>query len=374
MIIGVDIREWQPGRYTGIGRFLEEFVRTAAAMRPHDRFLLVGDAGCEARVRAGNVETVRIPERWTLWWDQVTLARTLAGRAVNVFYSPYIKVPLFAACPVVSTFHDLTFFLLKEYNLTLREICVNSLFLAFCRLVVRQAGALMVDSEASARDVQRLLGANLSRLRIIPLATSPQFRADGDRQRDAAVWKRYGLDDGYVLYVGGFSPHKNVPTLIRAHGALPESLRAGHPLVVVGGPVPSPIRSLVQNQVGIGGLRCLGVVPEADLPALYRGAAIFAFPSRYEGFGLPVLEAMSCGVPVLCSTAPALMELTGGAAVHLNPDDESAWAGALASLLGDAVRRERLAIAGRARIALYSPDRMTGAILKVLDEVGVCRR
>jgi len=106
-----------------------------------------------------------------------------------------------------------------------------------------------------------------------------------------------------------------------------------------------------------------------DLPALYRGADVFAFPSHYEGFGLPVLEAMACGTPVVCSNTPALLELAGDAAIFCDPDDPGAWAVALRELLEDPVRRQMLASRGTKRAMEYSSERMTDAILAVLDEV-----
>jgi glycosyltransferase involved in cell wall biosynthesis len=373
MIIAFDIREWQPGRYTGIGRFLEEFLRAATVTRPLDRFLLVGDTVCEVRVQAENIAVVRIPERWTLWWDQVALPMALAHARADVFYSPYIKVALVSQVPVVSTIHDLTFLLLDEYNRTLLDRVVNGLFRLFCWFVVRRVAAIVVDSTTSARDVQRLLAPDPAKVRVIPLATTAIFHPEPDHRADSDVWKRYSLDHGYVLYVGGFSPHKNVPNLVRAHNALPEALRTKHPLVLVGGPVPQGLQRLLRASTTAVGIRVLGSVPDADLPGLYRGAALFAFPSRYEGFGLPVLEAMACGVPVLCSTAPALLELTGGAALHIDPDDRSEWERALASLLEDAGGREKLAAKGRLRSALYNPNRMANEILNVLDEVSGCK-
>jgi glycosyltransferase involved in cell wall biosynthesis len=369
MIIAVDIREWRPGQYTGIGRFLEEFLRAATVSRPLDRFLLVGDQACEVRVQAANIEVVRIPERWTLWWDQVALPMALAQARADVFYSPYIKVALFSKVPVVSTIHDLTFLLLDEYNRRPLDRVVNGIFRLFCWFVVRRVAAIVVDSMTSARDVQRVLAPDPVKVRVIPLATTAIFHPEPDHRADIDVWKRYGLDHGYVLYVGGFSPHKNVPNLVRAHIALPESLRTKHPLVLVGGPVPQELQRLLRSSTTAAGIRAVGSVPDADLPSLYRGAALFAFPSRYEGFGLPVLEAMACGIPVLCSTAPALLELTGGAALHIDPDDRSEWERALVSLLEDAGYREKLAVQGLARSALYNPNRMADKILNVLDEV-----
>jgi glycosyltransferase involved in cell wall biosynthesis len=374
VIIGVDIREWNPGQPTGIGRFLEEFVRAASATRPRDRFLAVGDTTCEARLETENVDVVRLPERWTLWWDQVTLARALAQGGADVFYSPYIKVPLLASCPVVSTVHDLTFFLRPDYNRRRLDLVLNPPFRLFCHLVVRRAAAIIVDSRASADDITRLLRADPAKLRIVPLATSAAFRPSADPGADAPVLRRYGLDPGYVLYVGGFWPHKNVPRIVQAHAALPGAIRRQHPLVLVGGPAAKDLHDLLADQAIAAGTRYLGVVPDSALPALYRGAGLFAFPSHYEGFGLPVLEAMACGVPVLCSTAPALVELTGDAAEQVSPEDELGWGRALAALLKDPKRRQILAARGLTRAAAFTPQRMTMGILKVLDEVVACRQ
>jgi len=373
VIVGVDIREWQPGRRTGIGRVLDEFLRSAAALRPHDRFVLIGDATCEVRVRAGNCTIVRIPERWTLWWDQITLARALTRHGVDVLYSPYIKVPLRGTVPVVNTIHDLTFFRRADYNVRRSDLLKNPPFRLFCRLAIRRASATLVDSQASAQDVQRDLRADPAKLRVVPLATGWRFYEQGNPSDDRKVWERYGLSLGYVFYIGGFWPHKNVACLVQAHAALPEPLRRRHPLVLAGTPVPRELHRLIRSQEDHGPVAMIGMVPDEDLPALYRGAALFAFPSHYEGFGLPVLEAMACGAPVLCSTPPALVELTKDAAERVDPENVAAWEHSLQALLEDAPRRQRLAESGRARAALFTADRMAEAMLKVFDEVAAGR-
>jgi len=372
MIVGVDVREWQGDRRTGIGRFLEEFLRVARGARPEDRFLLLGNGDTRTRVRGENVTFTRLRERWTPWWDQVTLPRSLRQGGADLFYSPYIKAPLAARVPVVNTVHDLTFFVRADYNRRRRDLALNLPFRLFCRAVVKRTAAIIVDSAASARDVERLLRGDRAKIKVVPLATSPAFRPDGDRAADAAALTRFGLSPGYVLYVGGFWPHKNLPQAIRAHAALPEALRRRHPLVLAGGPSSPAVDRRVQPAATAA--RDLGPIPDAELPALYRGAALFVFPSHYEGFGLPVLEAMASGTPVLCSTAAALLELTGGAAQHVGAEDDAGWRHALQALLEDPVRRETFAAAGRARAAAFSPERMTSSILAVFDEVAACRR
>ena len=374
MIVGVDIREWQPGKRTGIGRFLAEFLRAVSVANCGDRFFLIGDASCEVRVRADNLDVFRIAERSTLWWDQVALPRALARARVDVFYSPYIKVPLLASVPVVSTFHDLTFFQTGEYNRRLVDLVMNGSFWPFCWLVVRRAAAILTDSRSSAADVQRFLRADPAKVRVIPLATSDSFRPDGDGRSDAEIWDGYGLSPGYVLYVGGYAPHKNVSRLVQAHAALPGSLLERHPLVLAGVPPGKVFGRSPGQPARAAALRSLGVVPDEHLPALYRGAALFAFPSLHEGFGLPVLEAMACGTPVLCSTAPALRELTGDAAAHADPGDHRAWEAALLRLLEDPGQRKALATRGLARAGQFSPERTAAGILEVLREVVGWRR
>lgn len=368
MIIGVDIREWQVGCRTGIGRYLEEFIRTAAAARPADRFVLFGDTKVEARVQAANIDIIRIPEYWSVWWDQVSLPRALARYHADVLFSPYIKIPVIAPVPVVSTIHDLTFFLAARYNRGVLDLVLNIPFRLFCLLVTKRAAAIVVDSATSAGDVRLLLGPDPVRLHVIPLGVPERFLASTSPDDDK-VWSRYGLRPGYVFYVGGFWPHKNVPCLIGAYMELRKPLRDCYPLVLVGGPLTPPVARQLSLPGTSAAVRYLGVVPDEDLPALYRGAALFAFPSHYEGFGLPVLEALACGVPVLSSTAPALVELAGEAAEYADPDEESAWQIALSELLENSSRRADLGAKGHLRAMAYSQYRMTMEILRILDEV-----
>lgn len=371
MTIAVDIRDWQPGCRTGIGRLLEVFLEKAMAVRAQDRFLLLGNATCEIRVQGSNSVVIRAPEYWTLLWDQVVLPIMLHREGASVLYSPYPKVPLFASIPVVSTIHDLTFFVFHQYNRRLRHRIVNWVFKVFCKCVLQKAAAVFVDSKTTAKDVQEIFGHGEQKLHECALAVSSRYSPKSDVPRDPAVLARYGLAPGYVLYVGNFSPHKNIRVLIRAHQAMSKSLRQSHPLVLAGMTKGADPDLSLDDFHPDSHVRCLGLVPEEDLPALYRMANLFAFPSFYEGFGLPVLEAMSSGTPVLCSTAPALLELTQSAARHVEPTDTEAWQRALEQLLTHPVECQDLRDAGLARATNYSVQRMTSQILNVLDHV-VC--
>jgi len=367
MNIAVDVREWQPGSHTGIGRFLTEFLTAASGPGSPHRFLLLGNRRSENRLPDRTIPFVRIPGSSTLWWDQVALPRRAARWPADLLYSPYIKIPLVSPIPTVCTVHDLTFMRCPPPSAQVRLRAKNLLFQFFCRLVFRRASALIADSRTTARDIGEIFAVEPARIHVVALATSPLFHPMEDPTPDLTVLGRYGLAPGYVLYVGGFAAHKNVHRLVESHAALPKNVRANHPLVLVGRAIPPALRACLEASGSTAGSRWIGPIPDAELPALYRRAALLAFPSCYEGFGLPVLEAMACGTPVLCSTAPALVELAGDAAMHAPPEDTSAWRASLGRLLADEIVRADLTVRGLARASTFTPSRMSEGILRVFE-------
>jgi len=246
-------------------------------------------------------------------------------------------------------------------------VAKNLLFRLFCQLVFRRADALIADSRTTARDISEVFTVDPARIHVVALATSSLFHPMEDPTSDLTVLARHGLAPGYVLYVGGFAAHKNVHRLVESHAALPKDVRATHPLILVGRAMPPALQTRLATVGSPTGSRWIGPIPDAELPALYRRAALLAFPSSYEGFGLPVLEAMACGTPVLCSTAPALVELAEDAALHAPPEDTSAWRASLDKLLADEKVRADLTVRGLARASTFTPSRMSQGILRVFE-------
>jgi alpha-1,3-rhamnosyl/mannosyltransferase len=173
---------------------------------------------------------------------------------------------------------------------------------------------------------------------------------------------------GFVLAVGTLEPRKNLPRLVQAFAALPEALQAAHPLVVVGATGWRTGQTLAALQSLGDRCRMLGHVSDAALAELYRRSAVFCYPSLAEGFGLPVLEAMAAGAPVLTSDVSSLPEVGGDAVAYADPLDVTAIANGLKRLLSDPARRDQLASAGRARAATFSWDRFAGEVLAALDQ------
>jgi alpha-1,3-rhamnosyl/mannosyltransferase len=368
MRLGVDVREWEPRRRTGIGTFLEMFLGEAPRQRPGLTLLLYGN-GATALPPAVSVAVRRLPEPFRLWFDQIGLARGMRADGVEVFLSPYYKMPLACPCPGVITIHDLLFL---EYPPTPRHATARYrlLFRLGATLMARRAAAVLTDSEWSRRQILRRFGLPGERVVVTPLGVSPRFRpVPPEIVRRVAV--RYGLQGDYVLYVGNFRPHKNVAALLEAYAALPDSVRARVSLALAGDPETgaAPLKAAAAARGLAQAVRFLGSVPDADLPALYSGATAFCFPSLAEGFGLPPLEAMACGAPVLCSDAAALPEVVGEAASLVNARHPEAIAAALESLLADGPTRAILRDRGLIRAAAFTPERFAARVLEVLERV-----
>jgi glycosyltransferase involved in cell wall biosynthesis len=212
--------------------------------------------------------------------------------------------------------------------------------------VARAAAGIVAVSATTADDVRRFLGVPAARVHVAHHAVDPRFRPV-DAAESAAVLRRHGLSSPFVLFVGSASPRKNLATLVQACRRLWADGGAV-PLVVAGPARPDEIPGAAQD-IAAGRIAWVGYVPEAELPALYTAATVLAFPSSYEGFGLPALEAMSCGTPVLAGRGGALPEVVGDAGVLVEPTDAAAMADALGALLRDAPLRARLRERGRQR-------------------------
>ena len=366
---GIDIRELARGRATGIGRFVRDFVRFASEARPDHHFFLYGNQHTQVPELGPNVETRLVPERLTLWWDQRVLPGLAQADQVDVLFSPYVKGPIRCPCPLVITIHDLLFLVLPEGGW--RGHLRNVFYREMARRVVQRATLAFADSTHSSLDAQRFLGLEAEKIRVLPLALSEGYRPVRDPAALEGVWQRYGVQPPYVFYLGHFRPHKNVPALLQAFAALDEGLRARYQLVLGGR--PDHWQAACQELVGplgiAGRVRFTGMVAEGDMPALYSGADLFVFPSLYEGFGLPPLEAMACGTAVVAANRTSLPEVVGKAAVLVDPEDLDGLSAAIGRILEDDNERRRLEVAGLERAAGFTPELIYERQLALLEEL-----
>jgi glycosyltransferase involved in cell wall biosynthesis len=281
----------------------------------------------------------------------VTLVRELRRRPVDVLHVQYTAPP-FAPCPVVATIHDLSFEHLpdtfKRRSHVQRRLTV--------RRTARRAAQLIAPSEFTCHDIARTYGIAPERINLIPLAAAAGFAPASDAEV-ARVRAHYRIGGDYILAVGSIQPRKNLTRLVRAYSALRRARpNAKLPQLVLVGKKAWLYDETLRAIAECGSARDVsltGYVPEEDLPALYTGALCFVYPSYFEGFGLPPLEAMRCGTPVIASDRTSLPEVVGDAGLLVDPFDEAALAHALAALLDDAELRTRLRTRGLARAASF---------------------
>lgn len=362
--IGVDVREWKSGTSTGIARILTNFLRWATAQTSHE-FVLFGDQNTEARVEAPTISARFERQRNTFAWDQLELPRLLAAESVDVFLSPYYKGPLRAPCPVVVTANDLI-----ELRYPDAASAVKRAVLPFwMKRVLRRAALVLTISEFSRRDIVATLGIDEDRIRVIPLGLEDGLRSPPTAEAVSHATETYGIPPRSVLYLGRCSPHKNVPTLIKAWANLDNDLRTAHPLVLAGGDVER-FRAAAS---GTPGIHFPGFIADSDVAAVYGSATVFCFPSLYEGFGLPPLEAMGCGVPVIASNAASMPEVLGEAALLVDATDPSKWHDALERVLVNEELRSTLTRSGADRAAGYTWKRAAPVMVRLLEEAARTR-
>jgi alpha-1,3-rhamnosyl/mannosyltransferase len=257
--------------------------------------------------------------------------------------------------PAVTTVHDLSWLSFPEAHPPER---VRFLEKHLPRTLER-ANLVLTDSDFICAEIESRFGLPPSKIRVVPLGVDAAFHPRA-REELAPTLARHGLESvPYLLVVATLEPRKNLVRLVRAYAALPRALKTRHPLVIVGarGWLNAELERAIAPLEAEGAARRLGYVEERDLPLLYAGAHAFAFPSLYEGFGLPVLEAMASGVPVLTSTASSLPEVAGDTALAIDPFDENALRRGLERLLEDAEWRAPAVERGIARARAYTWER-----------------
>jgi glycosyltransferase involved in cell wall biosynthesis len=308
--------------------------------------------------------TVRAPVR--IGWEQTILPLNLARLRPALLHATAYAAPLTWPGPAVLTIYDLTFL---RYPRAFRR--GNRAYLTVVtRLSARRARRIITISEHSRRDIVHRLGIPSERIVVAYPAVDARYQALAPAAV-AAFRQQKGLPDTFIFTLGTLEPRKNLAGLLHAYAHLPVPRP---PLMVAGGAGwrYSPIFDTVKELGLESDVRFLGFVPEDDLPAWYSAARLFAYPSLYEGFGLPVLEAMACGTPTVTSTASSLPEVAGDAALTVNPTDDSALAEAMQAVLGDPGRQASMRSAGLRQAARFSwrvmADQTVATYLKAMGQ------
>jgi glycosyltransferase involved in cell wall biosynthesis len=279
--------------------------------------------------------------------------------------------------PVVVTVHDTIPRVFPELYHTNSNVLRRGYHRAL-KSIVAGAGAVIVDSECSGRDAVTYLSAREEKVRVIYLGVDPIFERVTDPEKLAAVRQKHHLFHPFIFYLGGIDPRKNVRRLLAAYARLIRTSAFPHDLVIAGDIQDEPEFPELEREIQAEGIRdrikLLGFVATEECPALYSAADCFVFPSLYEGFGLPVLEAMACGTAVISSDRSSLPEIVDDTGLIVNCQDVDAIAAAMATVLSTESLRGDLGARGMRRAKLFSWDKTAAQTLAVYEEVVRTRR
>lgn len=359
--VGIDGRAFSSPA-AGVRRYVSSLVPALLAADPALQLVaLGGERGAIPPPLAYVDEPWHPPTN--VGWSVVGLPRAAARARVDVIHAPAYTAPLWSAIPVVLTIHDVSYERHPEWYPYRRDAIRR----AFYRRSARAAARVLTDSEFSAREIAAAYRIPRDRITVAPLGVSDHFAAI-DRPNETLP---AGISRPYLLHVGDLHERRNLPLVV--HAMLEAQRRPGMPplsLVLAGVDrgIGDRLRAYAAEAHVPDAVVCLGPVTDSQLLTLYRGAAALVYPSRYEGFGLPVLEAMACGTPVIASRAASIPEVLGDAGVLLDPDDEAGWAEAIAEVVTDEWKRGRMRKAGLERAPSFSWARTAAITLDVYRE------
>jgi len=337
LIIGIDGRFLQD-KFHGIGRYTYGLLTGLCTLEGDFRIVVFVDPSLpnkrfplDSLVRTGKVDLRKIsiplygPQE--VWSWPATLRRT----PVDVFHSPYLWSPILLPCPLVVTVHDMIFDRYPQYIPGLRYLVP---YRVTSRLALRKASRVIAVSDASKRDLALFAGTDEAKIVTVEEGADPMFRPITAADERTRVREEYRLPDSYVLALGARRPHKNIARLVAAFARIASEVPQA---LVLAGAIDDRFVDQAAGDIAVlkreGRLVEISYVEEQDLPAVYSMADLFVQPSIIEGFGLPVLEAMACGCPVICSNTSSLPEVAGDAAVLFNPRSEMDMAETMHSVL-----------------------------------------
>lgn len=354
----------------GVGRYTRELARALAALPDGPDicpFVVAPAAGALMEGLPAPAHLRRSIRAWRLEMLARHLLRAPARGpwdGAQLYHAPDVVYPPVGRMPVVTTVHDLSYVVYPRFHTRF-----NGMYLRLLTpTMARRARLVIAVSEWTRRDLIERVGVPERKVRVVYSGLSPVFTTAPTAEQRRVALQRYDLPAAFILAVGTLEPRKNLATLLRAYRLLRQRLRDAPPLVLVGAAGWGLDGQALLAGVEPGAVRRLGFVPDEDLAALYAACSAFVYPSLYEGWGLPVAEAMALGAPTITSTVSSLPEVAGDAALLVDPHQADAIAQALARILTDSALAARLRAAGLRQAATFTTRAWAEATLRVYRE------
>jgi glycosyltransferase involved in cell wall biosynthesis len=354
--------------------FLEPILAQRTGSGQYLTHLLAALREIEPALHIELVEPRKRDKLSKITFEQIDFPRAAKRMQADVAFVPYWGPPLRCDVPLAVTIHDVIGLAMPEY----RRGLAQTAYVSLVRSAAQNAEAILTDSAFSKQDIITHLGVPEDRVTVALLGVEPRFTPAQSRAECERVRARYNLPEWYVLYVGGFDPRKNIETLFQVYTWVAEPIGDDYPLVVCGS--PDDLTSTLAGQpISLGEMartlqvekeiRFIGRPDDVDKPALYAMARALLYPSRYEGFGLPALEAMASGVPVVGSNASSIPEIVGNAGMLVDPLESRRMSGALIATCTEDALHARLRERGLLRAATFTWQRTAYETLAVFNRL-----
>jgi glycosyltransferase involved in cell wall biosynthesis len=367
MRVAIDIRKLHD---YGIGTYVRNLVGQLAKRDGRDQYVLICGRDDAAYVRGlgGRFEALVEGAGNYSIAEQFSIPVALKRARVDLFHAPHYVVSPFTSCATVVTIHDCIHLRFPQY---LPNRAAHLYAKGMMRMAARRARRILTVSHASKDDILRYLKVPAAKVEVIYNALDERLATPPPEAEITRVRERYQLRSSFVLYAGNIKPHKNVDRLIEAFAILRKGRRDDLKLLIIGDEISKypNLRRLVHRYQLHQHVRFFGFVPDETLAVLYRLAAVFVFPSLFEGFGLPPLEAMASGTPVVTSNVSSLPEVVGDAALLIDPMNAGAIADAMRRVLDDPALRADLIRRGCQRVKAFSWERSVARVCEVYGEV-----
>jgi len=365
--IAIDARKL---RDYGIGTYVRNLLRHLSRIDQRTEYVLLCRAADCAGIEELGENFRAVPESAPAYSirEQLRIPMDLRREGIDLFHAPHYVLPPLTPCRSIVTIHDCIHLRFPQY-------LPNRLAYAYARsslwVATHRSNRVLTVSEASKRDILRYFRVPESKINVIPNAIDERFGEVPSADEVLRVRERYQLNDPFVLYAGNIKPHKNLERLIEAFHTLRRGGLDTVKLLIIGDEISkyAALRRAVHKYKLHKHVRFFGFVPDKTLAVLYRLAGVFVFPSLYEGFGLPPLEAMASGTPVITSNVSSLPEVVGDAALLIDPYEADAIAQAMRRVLTDAALREDLRQRGLQRVKEFSWERSVRRVHAIYQEV-----
>ncbi len=342
------------GRKSGFGFYVENLVKNLERIDKENDYSLINK---------GTEEDLNSPQRF--WWDQAGFLKKAKKLKADVLHQPCFSLPVFGKMKKIVTVHDLIPIRFpKNLNWPSRMF-----FTKWMPYTYKFADRIITISESTKKDLIDILKLDSDKIKVIYEAAGDEYRVVEDFDRIKVVKDKYKIEGPYILNVGTLEPRKNLEFLIKVFAGVVKDKDIGHKLVLVGkkGWGYEMMFDLIKKLDLEERVIWTDYVEDGDLPYLYSGADLFVFPSKYEGFGLPLLEAMSCGVPVISSNTSSMPEVVGEVGILISPDHENEWVENIIKVLGNSEKQREMKSQGLKRAGEFSWEKCARETLDVYN-------